>query len=208
MGYWVEGRVEGTIRLDFTVEFMVKGFHSHTHGDEFFLDYLQHSEDLHEVVTVEGGDCEDDIPHEWTTNGWKVREACLLREDEHTPGEWEEGGHGADYKVVIEFEGVGPFPFVLEEWNAKLSCADAEIACAISKQGREIICALERNFRRPGRFIRSVSHVQVDGEFAGTGEDGEKFEGVSLSGEVVDPHDLWNVRFDLPLVLTLFDGGA
>ena len=188
MGYWVEGRVEGTIRIGFTAEFLVSGFQSHQHGDEFFLDYLQDSEDLHEV----------DCPHEWTTedNDWKVREVRLLREDVHTPGEWEEDGHGADYKVVIEFEGVGPFPFVLEGWNAKLSCADAEIACAISRQGREIIHALERNFRRPGRFIRSVSHVQVDGEFAGTGEDGEKFEGVSLSGEVVDPHDLWGVRFD------------
>ena len=188
MGYWVEGRVEGTIRIDFTAEFMVRGFQCHQHGDEFFLDYLQDSEDLHEV------DC---IPREWTTedNDWRVREARLLREDEHTPGEWEEDGHGADYKVVIEFKGIA-FPFVLEEWNAKLSCADAEIALAVSGQCRTIVAELRRRLSTAPAAVRSVSHVQVDGEFAGTGEDGEKFEGVSLSGEVVDPHDLWNVRFD------------
>ena len=169
MGYWIEGRVEGTIRIDFTAEFVVKGFHNHTHGDEIFLDYLQDSDDLHEVV---------DCPHEWTTNDWTVREVRLLREDEHTPGEWEEDGHGADYKVVIEFEGVA-FPFVLEEWNAKLSCADMEVATAVTGQCRKIVAELPA-------AVRSVARMEVDGEFTGTGEDGEEFSGVRLNGEVDD----------------------
>ena len=167
MGYWVEGDVEGEVLLDFTVDFLVKGVESGYHSGEWFKDVLEYSDSLCEVA---------DIPYTWLEGGgWDIKLATVVYEDDEAEdgGEWE-----ADYRVLIEFLEVA-VPFSLEDWSAKLVCAEDTLAYSI--RVREYESALHRE-RPRGSQALSLTSASFRAEFSGKGEDGEEFEGVKLSG--------------------------
>ena len=173
MGYWVEGDVEGELLLDFTVDFLVKGVESNYHSGEWFKDMLEFSETLCEVA---------DIPCTWLEGGgWEIKRASVVYEDDAVEdGEaWE-----ADYRVLIEFLEVA-IPFSLEDWSAKLVCAEDTLAQSIPVKEHE--SDLRRESPRGSQALH-LTGASVRAEFSGKGEDGEEFECVSLSTSIPLAH--------------------
>jgi len=167
MGYWIEGRLEGKVLLDFAVEFSLKGWLSPYHSEEHLFEIL------------EGDVCEvdPDLPYDWVTEaGCVVKKVRLLREDPNPNDDYE---CEADYEVVIEFLEVS-VPFCLEGWSEKLTCAEDNLGYSINM--RKILADLSRESPRSVKGLR-VTDARIEAEFTGEGEDGEKVD-MKLSGSV------------------------